>query len=110
MEEHESEHSHIGYQTAVRWLGLGQVLKRVWDLRAQIQESVVGRKGRTSQSSDTHWMADLASAVDVTTLMKELHTKLQGKCLFPHELYSLVTAFMKNSLSHANTERSHTIN
>ncbi|KAF7246160.1 General transcription factor II-I repeat domain-containing protein 2B [Varanus komodoensis] len=95
LEEHESEHGDLGYQTAVRWLSLGKVLKRVWDLRAEIQE-FCEKKGRDiTELSDANWMADLAFAVDVTALMNELYTKLQGKGLFAHEMYSLVTAFMR---------------
>lgn len=53
-------------------------------------------KGRdTPELSDADWMADLAFAVDVTALINELNTKLQGKGLFVHEMYSLVTAFMR---------------
>ena len=40
-------------------------------------------------------MTDLAFAVDVTPLMNALNTKLQGKGLFAHEMYSLVKAFIR---------------
>ncbi|KAI4904072.1 hypothetical protein NFI96_031635, partial [Prochilodus magdalenae] len=54
------------------------------------------KKGKDiPEFSDTHWMADLAFPVDVTTLMNELNTKLQGQGLFAHETFSLVTAFMR---------------
>lgn len=68
---------------------------RVWDLRAEIQE-FFEKKGRDiTKLSDADWMADFVFAVDVTTLMNDLNTKLQVKGLFAHEMYSLVTAFMR---------------
>lgn len=91
LDEYESEHSDIGYHTAVRWLSLGKLRKRVWSLRAGIQE-FCEKKGKDIQElSDSQWMADLAFAVDVTTHMNELNNKLQGKCVFAHEMYSLVS-------------------
>ncbi|KAG2458422.1 GTD2A protein, partial [Polypterus senegalus] len=69
LEEHESEHSDIDYQTAVRWLSLGKVLKRVWDLRAEIQEFCDKKDKDIPELSDTHWIADLVIDVDVTALM-----------------------------------------
>lgn len=45
--------------------------------------------------SDVDWNADLAFAVDVTALMNELNTKLQGKDLFVHEMHNLVKAFIR---------------
>ncbi|XP_071063277.1 general transcription factor II-I repeat domain-containing protein 2B-like [Pseudochaenichthys georgianus] len=111
LEEHETEHRDIGYHTAIRWLSLGKVLKRVWDLKAEIQE-FCEKKG--SELSDEDWIADFAFAVDVTALMNELNTKLQGKGLFVHEMHSLVKAFMtkmqflssqleSNTLTHMQT-------
>ncbi|KAJ4928431.1 hypothetical protein JOQ06_016223, partial [Pogonophryne albipinna] len=76
-EEHETEHSDIGYHTAVRWLSLGKVLKRVWDLKAEIQEFCEKKGKYIPELSDEDWMADFAFAVDVTALMNELNTKLQ---------------------------------
>jgi hypothetical protein len=95
LEEHETEQSDIGYHTAVRWLGLGKVLKRVLDLKAEIQEFSEQKGKDIPELSDEDWMADFAFAVDVTALMNELNTKLQGKGLFVHEMHSLVKAFMR---------------
>ncbi|XP_063768169.1 general transcription factor II-I repeat domain-containing protein 2-like [Eleginops maclovinus] len=114
LEEHETEHSDIADHTAVRGLSLNKVLKRVWDLKAEIRE-FCERKGKDiPELSDEDWMADFAFAVDVTALMNELSTKLQGKGLFVHEMHSLVKAFMRkmqflssqlesNTLTHMQT-------
>ena len=54
------------------------------------------KKGKDiPELSDADWMTDLAFAVDVTPLMNALNTKLQGKGLFAHEMYSLVKAFIR---------------
>ncbi|XP_069615958.1 general transcription factor II-I repeat domain-containing protein 2B-like [Ranitomeya imitator] len=95
LEEQESEHSDIGYHTAVRWLSLGKVHKRVWVLRGDFHTFCQMKGKDIPEFSDKHWIADLAFAIDVTTLMNELNTKLQGKGPFAHEMFSLVTAFMR---------------
>ncbi|KAF1374389.1 hypothetical protein PFLUV_G00228590 [Perca fluviatilis] len=113
LEEHETEQSDIGYHTAVRWLSLGKVLKRVWDLK-EIREFCEKKGKDIPELSDEDWMADFAFAVDVTAMMNELNTKLQGKGLFVHEMHSLVKAFMRkmqflssqlesNTLTHMQT-------
>lgn len=76
LEEHETEQGYIGYHTAVRWLSLGKMLKRVWDLRAEIQEFCEKKGKDIPELSDADWMVELAFAVDVTALMNELNTKL----------------------------------
>lgn len=114
LEEHETEHSDIGYHTAVRWLSLGKMLKRLLELKAEIREFCKKKGKDIPELSDEDWMADFAFAVDVTALMNELNTKLQGKGLFVHEMHSLVKAFMRklqflssqldsNNLTHMQT-------
>uniref|UniRef100_UPI0037E9C4C4 general transcription factor II-I repeat domain-containing protein 2A-like n=1 Tax=Semicossyphus pulcher TaxID=241346 RepID=UPI0037E9C4C4 len=94
LEESETEHCDIGYHTAVRWLSLGKVLKRFWDLREEIHEFCVKKENDIPQLSDADWIADLGFAVDVTVLMNELNVKLQCRGLFVHEMNSTVKAFM----------------
>ena len=36
LEETESGHADLPYLTNVRWLSLGKVLKRVWDLKSEM--------------------------------------------------------------------------
>ena len=94
LEEHETERSDISYHTAVRWLSLGKVLKRVWDLKAEIREFCEMKDKDIPELSDEKCMADFAFAVNVTALMTALNTKLQGKGLFVHKMHNLVKAFM----------------
>ena len=114
LEEHENEHGDIRYHTNVRWLSLGKVLKRFWDLKAEIKEFCELKGKDVHQLSDVNWIVDLAFAVDVTALLNELNTKLQGKDHFVHEMYSFVKAFMRklqllssqlqdNTLTHMHT-------
>lgn len=109
LEEHESEHSDIGYHTSVRWLSLGKVLKRVWDLKAEIQEFCETKGKAIPELADEDRMADFAFAVDVTALMNELNTKLQGKGLFVHEMHSLVKAFMRKIQLLSRQQESNTL-
>ena len=36
LEDYDSDHSGVPYHTAVRWLSVGKVLRRVWDLKTEI--------------------------------------------------------------------------
>lgn len=67
VEEQESEHEDTGSHTSIRWLSLGKVLKRVWDLKAQIRECCEWKDKDIPELSDEDWMAHFAFAVDVRT-------------------------------------------
>lgn len=52
LEYSETDHGDTGYHTAVRWFSQGKVLKRMWNLRADILVlSFVRGKARISHSS-----------------------------------------------------------
>ncbi|XP_077968860.1 general transcription factor II-I repeat domain-containing protein 2A-like [Styela clava] len=94
LEEQENEHTDIGYHTTVRWLSLGKILKRVWDLQQEIREFCQTKNKDIPQLSDKKWLSDFAFVVDVTALLNELNCKLQSKKLFVHNMHSLVKSFI----------------
>ncbi|XP_071017986.1 general transcription factor II-I repeat domain-containing protein 2A-like [Oncorhynchus clarkii lewisi] len=100
LEETESGHVDLPYHTNVRWLSLGKVLKKVWDLKSEIAEflQMKGKYVDFPQLQETEWLAVCAFNVDIMALMNELNSKLQGKGLFAHRMYSFVKAFKRKLL------------
>ena len=95
LEDCDSDHSGVPYHTAVRWLSLGKVLRRVWDQKTEILLllEMKGKDKDCPQLKQSEWLSDLGFAVDIFEHMNELNTKLQGKGTFAHEMYSIVKTF-----------------
>lgn len=95
LEETDADHQDLLYHSRVRWLSLGKVFKRVWDLKEAI-DTFLELKGKSDdfpELSNKNWLCDFAFAVDIFSHMNELNVKLQGKDLYVHDLYSNVNAF-----------------
>lgn len=95
LEDFGCDNSDVLYHTNVRWLSLGKVLRRFWDLRTEIILflEIKEKDNEHRQLRDPEWLSDLAFAVDLFEHMNELNAKLQGKGIFAHEMYSVVKAF-----------------
>lgn len=78
LEENDTEHVNIGYHTAVRWLSLGIMLKRVQDLREEIEDFCVKKGNDIPQLSDADWTADLSFDFDCTHEQTQCQTAVQG--------------------------------
>ena len=78
LEDCDSDHSGVPYHTAVRWLSVGKVLRRVWDLKTEILLflEIKGKDKEFPQLKQSEWLSDLAFAVDLFEHMNELNTKL----------------------------------
>ncbi|CAI9725739.1 transcription factor II-I repeat domain-containing 2-like [Octopus vulgaris] len=96
LEDVEADFTDVLYYTNVRWLSIGKVLKRVWDLKAEIlmflKMQDISCDFLNEMGSD-EWVCDFAFAVDINQKLNELNTKLQVKGIFAHELYLEVKAF-----------------
>uniref|UniRef100_A0AAR2LR24 DUF4371 domain-containing protein n=1 Tax=Pygocentrus nattereri TaxID=42514 RepID=A0AAR2LR24_PYGNA len=95
LEETDADHQDLLYHSNVRWLSLGKVCQRVWELKQEIISflELLEKGDDFPELSDTDWLCDLAFAVDILTHMNELNMKLQGKDQFVHEMYTNVRAF-----------------
>ena len=96
LEDVEAEHIDVLYHNKVRWLSIGKVLKRVWNLKSEIL-LFFDIKGVAcdfvTKMESKEWKYDFMFAVDILEMLNELNMKLQGKGLLAHELYMHVKTF-----------------
>ncbi len=95
LNETEAEHDDLLYHSNVRWLSLGNVFHRVWELKGEIATflNMIGKTADFPELQDTEWLADLAFGVETLRHLNDLSLRLHGKDVFVHELYSNVKAF-----------------
>ncbi|TKS65945.1 General transcription factor II-I repeat domain-containing protein 2 [Collichthys lucidus] len=96
LEEMESEYGDVLYFTEVRWLSRGNVLKRFFELRAEVKAFMEKDGVAVPVLSDPKWLMDLAFLVDITHELNVLNKKLQGQG-------QLVSAAYDNALADAGT-------
>ncbi|XP_059845272.1 general transcription factor II-I repeat domain-containing protein 2-like [Hypanus sabinus] len=95
LEETDADHQDLLYHSRVRWLSLGKVFQRVWELKEEIGAflELLRKAGEFLELSNKSWLCDFAFAVDIFSHMNELNVKLQGKDQFVHDMYTNVKAF-----------------
>ncbi|XP_037129559.1 general transcription factor II-I repeat domain-containing protein 2A-like [Syngnathus acus] len=95
LAEIESEYEDVLYFTEVRWLSRGKVLKRFFELRAEVK-AFMEKDGMTVPVlNDPECLRDLAFLVDVTQELNVLNKKLQGQDQLVSAAYDNVRAFSK---------------
>ena len=93
LEEIESAYEDVLYFIEARWLSRGKVLKRFFELRAEVK-AFMEKDGMTvSVLSDPKWLMDLAFLVDITQELNVLNKKLQGQGQLVSAAYDNVRAF-----------------
>ena len=79
LEDLESERWNVLYHSRVRWLSLGKVLGRVWELR---EETVMFLEMKSIQCDfctnmvDEEWRFDFKFAIDIMEKLNKLNVKL----------------------------------
>ena len=89
----ESEHTHIIFYNSDRWLSLGKMLRRVWDLQKEILIFLETKEAKVDLQelmAKSGLKCDFAFVVDLMEKLNELNVTLQGKNVFAHEMYSAV--------------------
>jgi hypothetical protein len=91
--EIESAYKDVIYFTEVRWLSRGNVLKRFFELRAEIKTFMEKNGVDVHMLSDSIWLMDLAFLVDITQELNILNKKLQGQGQLVNVAYDNIRAF-----------------
>ncbi|CAH1108541.1 unnamed protein product [Psylliodes chrysocephalus] len=77
LDELSSEHDDVTYYCDVRWLRKGTMLKKIYDLRKEIDDFMEMTEKTLPQICDPTWRCDLAFLVDITGHLNDLKLKLQ---------------------------------
>ena len=96
LDDVDAKYGDLLYHSNVKWLSLGKILKRVWDLTEEIT-MFLEMKGLEcdfgSRVKCEEWKCEFMFAVDIFEKLNDLNISLQGKDLFAHEMYKTVDAF-----------------
>ncbi|KAI5150109.1 hypothetical protein ENBRE01_1306 [Enteropsectra breve] len=93
--EIDAEYPDLPYHTAVRWLSKGKVLKRFFELRAEIDIFLKEKNNSQPLLSDNEWIWKLAFTADILSYLNEFNLKLQGKTVLISEIYSVVISYRR---------------
>ena len=89
----DSEFGDVVYYSEVRWLSRGKMLKRVFDLKDEIQTFMELKGHPIPEFLDDEWLSDFAFLIDITSHLNELNARLQGKGQLISMMFDHVNAF-----------------
>ena len=93
LSELDAEYGDVVYHSAVRWLSRGNVLKRFYSLRSEIDQFLKAKNQPLHDLSYPLWLADLAFLVDLHDHLNTIYNRLQGKDQLVSDLYMEMKSF-----------------
>lgn len=93
-EELGSEFSHLLFHSSVRWLSRGKVLRRLLDLRTEVDIFLTEKKHRHAPKfSDGKWLVQVAYLADLFGELNALNISMQGRDKSLVDLAEKLSAF-----------------
>jgi len=78
-DEMGSDHRNLLFHSEVCWVSRGEVLKRLYELRKEVELFIIDKKTHLSHYfQDNKWVARLAYLSDIFSYINELNLELQG--------------------------------
>ena len=74
----EADFEDVLYYCEIRWLSRGKVLKRIFELKDEIQQFMEGKGYPVAEFNDAEWICDLAFLVDIISHLNKLNSRLQS--------------------------------
>ncbi len=87
LSELDAKYGDVVYHSAVCWLSRGNVLKRFYSLRSEINQFLKAKNQPFHELSNPLWLADLAFLVDLHDHLNTLNKRVQGKDQLMSDLY-----------------------
>lgn len=94
LDEVGTDHLDVLYHNSVRWLSLGKVFHRVFELKDEIITFLTLKENENfSELSDPLWLLDFAFCVDLLDQINIWNKVLQGNNQFAHNMVQNVNSF-----------------
>lgn len=94
LEEVGTEHLDVLYHNSVRWLSLGKVFDRVFELKDEIVTFLTLKNNESfTELADPSWMLDFAFSKDLMHQINIWNKMLQGRNHYAHDMAKNVITF-----------------
>jgi len=91
-----SDHQNLLVHSEFRWLSRGEVLKRLYELREEVELFITDKKSDLSHYfQHNKWLARLAYLSDIFSYINELNLKLQGPDKTIFNAWNKIELFIK---------------